>query len=305
MTMAESVKLSIPKTENARKFKIKECSQLDLGDKSIVGSIMSELTKKNKVNDLGNGSLRVIIGPELKAMLVQKEGRLKKMKDQVVHLVLEMPAAIKENRDSRAKSKRKRSVSLARKRDTLRKIGFSSIQPIRGAEQYLFMEKRMKERIEGFGTYRLILDIGCHIYLEECLYVPSFNVTFKHGGFSLYQNDYFHGSGTLFNIDAKFYESLFNIESQDIKSSASNKSSAFLWHQRLGHISKERMMMLGYVFYNPNHSTRIVETDNASFIQNGQTRGSNVPQKVDIQEIQVEVPLPVIALEVVVPIVSS
>ncbi|KAL8151243.1 LOW QUALITY PROTEIN: hypothetical protein V2J09_021051 [Rumex salicifolius] len=163
------------------------------------------------------------------------------------------------------------------------------------------MGNRMKARIEGIGTYRLILDTGCHVDLEECLYVPEcarnlvsisrldnleFNVKFGHGGFSLYRNNYFYGSGTLFdslyrfNLDTKFVESLFNIESQGIKRSASNESSAFLWHQRLGHISKERMM-----------STRIVETGNARFIENGQTSGSNVPRKVDIQEIHVKVPL--------------
>ncbi|KAL8161807.1 hypothetical protein V2J09_013296 [Rumex salicifolius] len=188
------------------------------------------------------------------------------------------------------------------------------------------MGNRMKARIEGIGTYRLILDTGCHIDLEECLYVPEcarnlvsisrldnlgFNVKFGHSGFSLYRNDYFYGSGTLFdslyrfNLDTKFAESLFNIESQGIKRSASNESSAFLWHQRLGHISKERMMRLEYIFYYPNHSMRIVETGNARFIENGRTSGSNVPRKVDIQEIHVKVPLSVVAPEVVVPIVSS
>jgi hypothetical protein len=48
MTMAESIKPSMPKTENAREFleKIKECSQSDLADKSIVGSLMSQLTTR-------------------------------------------------------------------------------------------------------------------------------------------------------------------------------------------------------------------------------------------------------------------
>ena len=30
----------------------------------------------------------------------------------------------------------------------------------------------MKARIEGIGTYRLILDSGCCLDLEKCLYVP-------------------------------------------------------------------------------------------------------------------------------------
>ncbi|KAF8091911.1 hypothetical protein N665_0432s0014 [Sinapis alba] len=48
LTMAESIKPSMPKTEKAREFieKIKECSQSELADKSIVGSLMNELTTK-------------------------------------------------------------------------------------------------------------------------------------------------------------------------------------------------------------------------------------------------------------------
>ncbi|KAG6519811.1 hypothetical protein ZIOFF_023320 [Zingiber officinale] len=34
------------------------------------------------------------------------------------------------------------------------------------------MGNRMKARIEGIGTYRLILDTGCSLDLENCLYVP-------------------------------------------------------------------------------------------------------------------------------------
>ena len=48
MTMAENVKPSMPKTENAREFlmRIKEYSQSDIADKSIVRTLMSELTTK-------------------------------------------------------------------------------------------------------------------------------------------------------------------------------------------------------------------------------------------------------------------
>ncbi|KAJ1434267.1 hypothetical protein SESBI_05616 [Sesbania bispinosa] len=48
MTMAENVKPSMPKTKNAREFMkmIKEYSQSDIIDKSIVGTLMSELTNK-------------------------------------------------------------------------------------------------------------------------------------------------------------------------------------------------------------------------------------------------------------------
>ena len=34
------------------------------------------------------------------------------------------------------------------------------------------MENKMKTKIEQIGTYRLILNTGCHVDLEGCLYVP-------------------------------------------------------------------------------------------------------------------------------------
>ena len=61
----------------------------------------------------------------------------------------------------------------------------------------------------------------------------------------------------------------------------------------------------GYTFYCPNHSTRIVDSGNARFIENGETSGSGEPRKVDINEVQVEVPSLVVPPEVVVPIVAS
>uniref|UniRef100_A0A6N2M0Z2 Integrase catalytic domain-containing protein n=1 Tax=Salix viminalis TaxID=40686 RepID=A0A6N2M0Z2_SALVM len=51
----------------------------------------------------------------------------------------------------------------------------------------------------------------------------------------------------------------------------------------------------GYRIYCPNHSTRIVETGNAKFYENGEISGSNKVQDVIIQEIRVHVPLPSIS----------
>jgi len=48
----------------------------------------------------------------------------------------------------------------------------------------------------------------------------------------------------------------------------------------------------GYRFYCPNHSTRIVETGNAKFIENGEISGSDKMHNVSIQEVRVEVPMP-------------
>lgn len=48
LTIADNIKPSIPKTDDTKEFmmKIKECSQTDITDKSIVTNLMSELTNK-------------------------------------------------------------------------------------------------------------------------------------------------------------------------------------------------------------------------------------------------------------------
>ena len=61
------------------------------------------------------------------------------------------------------------------------------------------------------------------------------------------------------------------------------------------------------MFYWLNHSIRIVETENARFIENSKISGSIVPRDVKIKEVRVQVPLAcassskVIASLVVVP----
>ena len=124
----------------------------------------------------------------------------------------------------------------------------------------------MKARIKGIGTYRLIVDTRCHVVLEGCLYVLGYarnlvfvakmdelGFSFKIGNnvFSLFKDMYYYGFGTLkdglycFNLDAKFMESLFNVECDDgSKQNVHDDNSSYLWHQRLGHISKERIMRL-------------------------------------------------------------
>jgi hypothetical protein len=59
----------------------------------------------------------------------------------------------------------------------------------------------------------------------------------------------------------------------------------------------------GFRFYCPNHSTRIVETSNARFIENGEINGSDNLRNVDIQEVRVQVLMPITSNKIVVPIV--
>ena len=141
MTMAENVKPSMPKTDNAREFmlKIKEYSHSDITDKSIVSNLMGELTTKkfdwsrpihDHVTSMANlaaqlrlmgmevsesflvqfiiNSLPLEFGQfqvnyntlkekwnfqEIKAMLVQEEGRLKKLKKHSVNLTFHKEAS--------------------------------------------------------------------------------------------------------------------------------------------------------------------------------------------------------------------
>lgn len=374
MTMAENVKPSMPKTDNAREFmaKVKEYSQSDITDKSIVGTLMSELTTKRfdwsqpihdhvtsmanlaaKLKSMGMdvsesflvqfiinslpsefGQFQVNYNTikekwnfqEIKAMLIQEEGRLKKEKDHSIHLTTHDGASSSKAKPGKKEQKKDKALKVKEgrihkehvcyfckkaghfKKDCPKRKawfekkgtfyvsisfesnlievpnntwwldsgatthvshimqGFLSIQPIRGTEKFLYMGNRMKARIEGIGTYRLILDTGHQLDLEKCLYVPGcarnlvsvgkldrlgFDFKIGHGGFSLYKLAYYYGSGTLldglyrFNLDVNFVESLFNVEhNSSVKCTARNECSAFLWHKRLGHISKERMMRL-------------------------------------------------------------
>ena len=144
--------------------------------------------------------------------------------------------------------------------------GFLTIQPIKESEKFLFMGNRMKAQVEGIGTYILILDTGYRLDLEKCLYVPEcarnlisvsrldilgFDFRIGNKCFSLYRRKCLLGTGTLldalycFNLNSEFAYSLFNVECDvGVKRSALDESSAYLWHKRLGHISKERIMRL-------------------------------------------------------------
>ena len=122
---------------------------------------------------------------------------------------------------------------------------------------------------------RLTLDTGCHLDLEKYLRILEcarnlvsigklddvrFNFKIRKNIFSLYKQKYYYGSGTLidclyhFNLDVNFAESLFHVEhSIGNKCSAHNKCSAFLWHQRLGHIYKERVLRIVKMKYYLNY----------------------------------------------------
>jgi len=79
----------------------------------------------------------------------------------------------------------------------------------------------------------------------------KFNAKIRNHTFSLYKCNAFYGLGILidnlycFNLDVNFVESLFLVEQSIVnKRSAHNECYVFLWHQRLCHMSKERILRL-------------------------------------------------------------
>ncbi|CAL0309991.1 unnamed protein product [Lupinus luteus] len=161
MSISDNVKSSMPKTKNAREFMrmIKEYSQSNITDKSVVGNLMTELTTKkfdwsqpihDHVTSMANltakmkgmgmevtkaflvqfiiNSLPVEFGQfqvnyntikekwnfqEVKAMLVQEEGRLKKIKNDSVHLSIQEPGSTSRFRPSnRNKGNEKEKIPI-------------------------------------------------------------------------------------------------------------------------------------------------------------------------------------------------
>ncbi|WVZ16815.1 hypothetical protein V8G54_009797 [Vigna mungo] len=218
MSMAENVKPSMPKTENAKEFMkmIKEYSQSDITDKSIVGTLMSELTTKKfdwsqpiheHVTGMANIASRLksmgmevnefflvqfimnSLPPEfgqfqvnyntikdkwnfqeIKAMLVQEEGRLKKMRDHSINLTTHEGLSFSKAKPGKKNKKDKAPM----------KVNKGNIQK----DQKCFFCKKVSH------------------FKKDC---PKRKSWFERKG---------------------------------------NECSAFLWHKILGHISKERMLRL-------------------------------------------------------------
>jgi len=125
------------------------------------------------------------------------------------------------------------------------------------------MGNRVKVLVEVVGTYRLILDTGFYLDLMDILYVPSisrnlvslskldvagYSFNFGNGCFSLYKCTCLIGFGTLYkglyklNLDNLYVETIMTLHHKvGTKHSLVNECFAFLWHKRLGHISKEKM----------------------------------------------------------------
>jgi len=120
--------------------------------------------------------------------------------------------------------------------------------------------------VEVVRTYCLILDTRYHLDLMDNFYVPNitrnlislfkldvagYSFKFRNGCFSLFKRTFMIGSDTLYdglyklNLHNLYAETLMTLHPNvGTKRSLMNERSTYLWHKRLGHISKERIQGL-------------------------------------------------------------
>ena len=139
--------------------------------------------------------------------------------------------------------------------------GMQNLRKQVGSEQCIYSGSKMSSRVEAIGTCSLVLSSGFILELEKTFYVPSFSrklisisrlvplgfsFSFSNYGSSLSNKSKVISYGT-------FYDGLFHIQLQNditynfmhvttgLKRCVMNEESSMLWHQRLGHISIERI----------------------------------------------------------------
>ena len=125
----------------------------------------------------------------------------------------------------------------------------------------IFMGNQVKASVEAIRTYCLILDTRHHLHLFQTLYVPSisqnlislsrldsvgYSLKFGNGCFYLFKHNHFIPSHIMydgfykFKLDNLFVESPLTLHHNvGTNHGLINESSVYLWHKRLGHISKE------------------------------------------------------------------
>jgi len=167
------------------------------------------------------------------------------------------------------------------------------------------MGNKEKVLVEAIGTYRLILGTGYHLDLMDIFYVPSitrnlislskldiagYSFKFGNGCFSLFKRTFMIGSSTLYdglyklNLDNLYVKTLMTLHHNvGMKRSLVDERSAYLWHKRLEHISKERMQRLvkneilpNLDFTNPNVCVDCIKGKQTKYTKKGATRSTQL-----------------------------
>jgi len=142
--------------------------------------------------------------------------------------------------------------------------GLQSLRKPVGSEQTILLGNKTGSHVEDIGTFYLTLSSGFVLELEKTFYVPSFSrnlisvsrlvpfgysFNFSEKTFSLFYRSDYVGNGILSN--GLYCINLQNNVTYDsmhvhtgTKRCVINEDSSKLWHQRLGHISIERIKRL-------------------------------------------------------------
>ena len=132
------------------------------------------------------------------------------------------------------------------------------------SEQCIFSRNKMRSHVEAIRTCNLILSSSFVLVLEKTFYIPSFSknlvsvsrlaslsfsLNFSNKFCNLYYNSELLGNGTLsdglfrLNLQSNTSYTSMHIHA-GIKRCVINENSSILWHQRLCHISIERIKRL-------------------------------------------------------------
>ncbi|KAA8532494.1 hypothetical protein F0562_032527 [Nyssa sinensis] len=142
--------------------------------------------------------------------------------------------------------------------------GMRNLRKPVGSEQCIYSGNKMRSHVDFVGTCNLILSSGFVLILEKTFYIPSFSrnlisvsrlvplgycFKFSDTSFSLIYESEIVGVDTM--CDGLFCINLQNDATYNamhvhtgIKRCVVNEDSSILWHQRLGHISIERIKRL-------------------------------------------------------------
>lgn len=144
--------------------------------------------------------------------------------------------------------------------------GYLSTRKPKESERFVYIGNRLKAEVVAVGTYRLILETGHQMDLENTFYVPSisrnlvslskldrvgYSVLFNCGKLNLMFKSKVIGSGNLcdglykITLNPEFAQSLVTLHSNiGLKHGLITERSSILWHRRLGHISRNRIEKL-------------------------------------------------------------
>ncbi|GKA97571.1 putative RNA-directed DNA polymerase [Tanacetum coccineum] len=209
---------------------------------------------------------------ELIAMCVQEEERLKVEKPDVVHVTTTNSNKRKGSWKSKGSSGDNSTPNKVQKTDTrmdYKEKGFRTIRRLERNQRTVKVGNGVDLNVEAIGTLSLILEGGFCLNLYGTLYVPSmtrnlisvskliiddFIFTFGYNKVYISLNSRVVGNGCLEGnlfklcLDNHFLESLlsFNVNENvnQNKGKQDSKTSSKLWHQRLGHISRDRITRL-------------------------------------------------------------